>query len=108
MNSNSLWRDFLIRAALIIITVVIAVWSMPHDTTNIFHVERGKPWKYAELTAPFDFPILKSEEVIKHERDSVLKGYEPYYRYQDDIGRRTVKKFATDYRVSWSRRNMRN
>ena len=97
MNSNSLWRDFLIRAALIIITVVIAVWSMPHDTTNIFHVERGKPWKYAELTAPFDFPILKSEEVIKHERDSVLKGYEPYYRYQDDIGRRTVKKFATDY-----------
>ena len=70
---------------------------MPHDNTNLFHVEQGKPWKYAELTAPFDFPIYKAESVVKHERDSIMKEYEPYYKYNVEIERQMVHKFTTDY-----------
>ena len=51
------WRDILTRTILIIVTVTIVVWSMPHDSRSYFHVEQGKPWKYADFTAPFDFPI---------------------------------------------------
>jgi putative nucleotidyltransferase with HDIG domain len=70
---------------------------MPHDNTNLFHVEQGKPWKYAELTAPFDFPIYKAESVVKHERDSIMKEYQPYYKYNVEIERQMVHKFTTDY-----------
>ena len=92
-----IWHDILIRVVLVIITVAIVVWSMPHDNTNLFHVEQGKPWKYAELTAPFDFPIYKAESVVKHERDSIMKEYEPYYKYNVEIERQMVHKFTTDY-----------
>ena len=78
LKENLLWRDWLLRAALVIGTVAIVVWSMPHDNNNSYLVEQGKPWKYADLTAPFDFPVYKSDEAIKHERDSILKQYEPY------------------------------
>ncbi len=97
LKDNILWRDLLIRAALVIATVAIAVWSMPHESTSKFHIEQGKPWKYAEFTAPFDFPIHKSETVISQERDSLMKEYQPYYKYNEDIERKMVSKFTSDY-----------
>ncbi len=97
LKDNILWHDLLIRASLVIITVAIAVWSMPHENTSKFYIEQGKPWKYAEFTAPFDFPIHKSEAVISRERDSLMKEYQPYYKYNEDIERKMVTKFAADY-----------
>ena len=97
LRENIIWHDILIRALLVIVTVAIVVWIMPHENTNLFHVEQGKPWKYAELTAPFDFPIYKAESVVKHERDSIMKEYEPYYKYNVEIERQMVHKFTTDY-----------
>ena len=96
-RENIMWHDILIRALLVIVTVAIVVWFMPHENTNLYHVEEGKPWKYAELTAPFDFPIYKSESIIKHERDSIMKEYEPYYKYNVETERQMVHKFTTDY-----------
>lgn len=97
LKDNNIWREFLIYAALVVTTVAITVWAMPHDSSSIYHIEQGRPWKYGELTAPFDFAVMKSDEVIKHERDSALKHYEPYYRYQEDTERKMVKKFTADY-----------
>jgi len=91
------WRDILTRILLVIATVAIVVWVMPHDNRSYFLVEEGKPWKYADFTAPYDFPIYKSEEAIKNERDSALLNYQPYYRFNKDIEVRMVKKFITDY-----------
>ena len=62
------WRDILIRSAIVIITVIVVVWALPHDNISYFYVEEGKPWKYADFTAPFDFPIYKSEKAINEER----------------------------------------
>jgi putative nucleotidyltransferase with HDIG domain len=91
------WRDILTRSILIITTITIVVWSMPHDNRSYFHVEQGKPWKYADFTAPFDFPIYKSESVIRAERDSALSQYEPYYKYIHATGQQMVQKFRSDY-----------
>ena len=91
------WRDILTRTILIIVTVTIVVWSMPHDSRSYYHVEEGKPWKYADFTAPFDFPIYKSEAVIREERDSALSQYEPYYKYNQAVEQQMVQKFYKDY-----------
>ena len=81
IKNDTTWRDFLIRTGLIIASVVIIVWLMPRSTHNTYKIERGKPWAYADLKAPFDFPIYKSDEAVKAERDSLMKQYEPYYIY---------------------------
>ena len=67
------WRDILIRSAIVIITVIVVVWALPHDNISYFYVEEGKPWKYAE------------------------RNYEPYYNYNKDTELRMVNKFNTDY-----------
>ena len=94
---DTTWRDFLIRTGLIIASVVIIVWLMPRSTHNTYKIERGKPWAYADLKAPFDFPIYKSDEAVKTERDSLMKQYEPYYLYNSEIEGKQLRQFAKDY-----------
>lgn len=91
------WHDILTRSAIVLATVAIIVWLMPQDGQNYFYVEQGKPWKYADFTAPFDFPIYKSELAVKKEKDSLLKEYEPYFDYNKDIEGNMVRKFVTDH-----------
>ena len=70
---------------------------MPRNTQSSFKIERGKPWVYNDLSAPFDFPIYKSEEAVKAERDSLMKSYEPYYIYNEEIVGKQVRQFYKDY-----------
>ena len=103
MNTNfnikeeQTWRNLVMRAVLIIASVGVIVWAMPHDNRSYYHIEKGKPWKYADFTAPFDFPVYKSDEVIKAEKDSLMKGYEPYYQYHEGKETEMVKRFQKDY-----------
>ncbi|MBR4921600.1 MAG: HDIG domain-containing protein [Prevotella sp.] len=91
------WRNIVTRIVLVILSVGLIVWAMPRDNRNYFHVEQGKPWKYADFTAPFDFPVYKSEEAIRIEKDSLMKNYEPYYKFNQEKESQMVKKFQTDY-----------
>lgn len=97
LKEDGAWRGLLVRALLVISTVAVIVWSMPRENVNIFHAEKGKPWKYAEFTAPFDFPVYKSDAEIQHERDSVMRQYEPYYDYNAVTEQQMVRKFLADY-----------
>ena len=97
LKEDGAWRGLLVRALLVISTVAVIVWSMPRENVNIFHAEKGKPWKYAEFTAPFDFPVYKSDAEIQHERDSVMRQYEPYYDYNAVTEQQMVRKFQADY-----------
>lgn len=97
LKTDITWRDFLIRVGLTIVTVGLIVWSLPSDTNNTFKVEKGKPWNYADLRAPFDFPILKTEEAVKEERDSLLKQYEPYFNLNKTVEATQIRQFVKDY-----------
>lgn len=97
LKEDGAWRGLLVRALLVIGTVAVIVWSMPRENVNIFHAEKGKPWKYAEFTAPFDFPVYKSDAEIQRERDSVMRQYEPYYDYNAVTEQQMVRKFLADY-----------
>ena len=72
---NTYWRNLLIKVSLVAATVSLIVWAMPRDSSTNFKIEKGKPWRYSDFTAPFDFPIYKSEELVQKERDSLLKEF---------------------------------
>ncbi len=103
MNTNfnikeeQTWRNLVMRAVLIISSIGLIVWAMPHDNRSYFHIEKGKPWKYADFTAPFDFPVYKSDAAIRAEKDSLMKNYEPYYQFYQEKEGQMVTKFQKDY-----------
>ena len=91
------WHDLLVRIALVVISVLLLVWAMPRDSQMTFKAEQGKPWRYADFTAPFDFPIYKSDATINAERDSIMREYEPYYELNKETEGQMVSKFTQDY-----------
>ena len=91
------WHDFLIRVALVIGTVAITVWLMPRSSEFSFNAEKGRPWIYSDLSAPFDFPIYKSDEAVSKERDSLMKLYEPYFIINKDVSGKEIRQFYKDY-----------
>ena len=91
------WRFVLVRAAIVVGTVALISWFMPRDSSSYYQAEEGRPWKYADLTAPFDFPIYKSDEMISREKDSLMEEYEPYYNYDSEIGGKQVSAFVSDF-----------
>ena len=97
IKSDISWHVFLIRVGLIIGTVAIITWALPRDRNNTYRIEKGKPWIYSDLKAPFDFPIYKADEVVKAERDSLMRLYEPYFNFNKETEVIQTQQFAKDY-----------
>lgn len=62
--------------------VILTIYFFPREEKFRYHFQEGKPWKYGLLTAPFDFPVYKSDEVVKREQDSVLQTFSPYFKIE--------------------------
>ena len=97
VKNDMTWRDFLIRLGIVVCAVTLIVWLMPRNSYSSFKIELGKPWSYTNLSAPFDFPIYKSDEAVKAERDSLMERYEPYYIYNKDVAVKQIRQFYKDY-----------
>ena len=102
MKNNQLigsayWRNLLTRILIVVGTIALIVWTMPRDNENNYKIEVGKPWRYADFTAPFNFPIYKSEQVVQRQRDSLLREFEPYYNLDPTVEGRQIKQFTEDY-----------
>lgn len=90
-------RSMLIRIAIVVVTIALIVLAMPVDTVGAFYYETGKPWRYGDLTALFDFPIHKDETTVAAERDSVTRRFERYYNYNADEEGRQVRAFVSEF-----------
>ena len=66
---NLVWRSYAARIILVLITTAIIIAVLPRTQGKMYHYDEGKPWLYDQLIAKFDFPIFKSEETLKSERD---------------------------------------
>jgi len=58
------WHEIWIKTVLVVASVALIVWAMPREAGSFnFKTEVGRPWRYADLTAPFDFPVYKVRSV---------------------------------------------
>lgn len=61
-----------------LLALVITIFA-PKKQGFIYQFYKGKPWQGELLTAPYDFPVYKSEAVINMERDSIKEKVPPIY-----------------------------
>jgi len=89
-------RNLMTRTLLVVGTIAIIVWFLPRTAQQHFHYDIGKPWPYATLIAKFEFPIYKSDEAVKAEKDSLMQFFEPYYTQNDDVERVQTARLLAD------------
>ncbi len=110
MNAHlkDLWTRYYrhtIRIIAFVAAAVVMIWSFPDNNKFRYTYELNRPWRYDDVIAPFDFPIYKTADELRLERDSILQKSRPYYRREEisavDV-RAEVDKMLTQYRSKFT------
>ena len=84
-------------AAYFVVAALLIAYFFPREGKFRYQFYEGKPWRYGLLTAPSDFPIYKTDEEVRNERDSVLRTFEPYFRLNTEVVTKEVEQLRTNY-----------
>lgn len=91
IDTSNIWQAIFFIAA-----VTLTIMFIPRERQFRYYFEEGKPWRYGLLTAPFDFAVYKDDTTIKHEQDSVLESFKPYFTLDKTIAMSEADKFRND------------
>ena len=82
---------------LYILVAAVIVYIFPSGSKFNYSYEMGKPWIYEALTAPGNFPILKSADEMSKDYNMLLKQYyTPYFHTDESVEKEMLKKFDKD------------
>ena len=95
MKTNTQQKIFI--TAVFTAVVIVICLLLPREKTVNLEFAEGKPWRYEQLTAPFDFAITKSEATLQRERAKVLAAQRPYYTKDAKVGEAAIDSFTTFY-----------
>ncbi|MDB2606249.1 HDIG domain-containing protein [Zobellia sp.] len=91
-NQSLLYKYFLY-----LVSVACIVFFFPKGGKFKYEYQKGKPWQYDNLYAPFDFSIQKNREDISKEKAELLKNQIDYFRLdtsvQDAVSQDYEQKF---------------
>lgn len=85
----------LVPAAFLVITLLM-LWAIPREGQFKYQYQKGTPWMYESLDATFDFPILKTEEEIRTERERLTRNFIPYFAMKPDIEATQLRYFSSE------------
>ena len=86
----------LFRVLLTLAAAVLIVLFLPRERTMTYEYTIGKPWRYGQIMAAYDFPIYKSEQAIREELDSAFSRFQPYYKLDATVGKTQMAAFQKD------------
>jgi len=86
-------KKYLYHLILFVASIIIVVFISPREGKFKYEFQKGKPWLSASLIAPWDFPVLKPDNVLARERDSILKYFAPYFKLDSDLEKKKIEEF---------------
>lgn len=90
-------KDYVLRIIMLLAAIAAVTFFLPREKDFGFDFKLNKPWTHKQLIASYDFPIYKSENTLKAERDSVMKLFQPYFTEDKSIAKTQInllrKKF---------------
>lgn len=97
------WSDLPNWAQVVLVFGVIVLISFMFPTSIKFDYtyERGQRWKYNDLVAPFDYPILKPAIALEEERNSILEARDPYFLYDEKVAEAEQATFESAFQAQF-------
>lgn len=82
----------------IVSSIVCLLFVLPNDFEEFnYTYQIGEPWRYEQLIAQHEFPVSKSPQQRKHEEDSVLRDFAPYFTIASNVATQQLNNFRADY-----------
>ena len=82
-------------------TTILIVYFFPKGGKFKYDFQKGKPWQYETLIAPFDIAIQKNNDELTQERQAITNAIIPYYQLdqqkQQAIHKAYTQELASKY-----------
>ena len=80
---------------LVLATTAVIVWALPRKPGKEYVYDIGKPWTYDMLISDIEFPVLKSEEMLRNDSIRNRKTYQYAYQKEKKIGDDAIAEFIS-------------
>lgn len=90
-------RNYAVLTLCVAVSVIALIYSLPRESKFGYIYELDKPWRYQQLIASYDFPVVKTEAELQRERDSTAASFEPYYAADSLTGEKQVAALQADF-----------
>lgn len=102
--TNSLYKNqaLIYKVFLLFLTTFVIIYLFPKGSQFKYDFNKGKPWQYDNLYAPFDFAILKSSEEIKEEKEQIFQNNIPFYDYNEKIPAQVASEVEKELQLVFS------
>lgn len=80
---NTIYQNnsIIYKILLFVATVFLVVYFFPKGGKFKYEFQKGKPWQYDNLYAPFDFAIQKNSEIIEQEKKEITENSKLFFEY---------------------------
>jgi len=78
---------------------VFVVYIFPRGGQFKYEYQKGKTWQHPTLFAPFNFTILKSEQELAEEKQTIEIQQPKYYRYDSSIYENVILKYNEKFKL---------
>ncbi|NND61587.1 MAG: HDIG domain-containing protein [Flavobacteriaceae bacterium] len=87
-------QSLIYKVFLYLIATVLVIYLLPKGGLFKYDFQKGKPWQYENLYAPFDFTIKKDEAVLESEIEYLRSNTIPYFDYNEEVANTTTQGFV--------------
>ncbi|MEO9660853.1 HD family phosphohydrolase [Maribacter dokdonensis] len=86
-------QSLIFKYILYVVAVAFIVFFLPKGGKFKYEFQKGKPWQFENLYAPFDFSIQKTDAEIAKEKQIIENNQLPYYSYDEGIVEKVRESF---------------
>lgn len=97
-------HETVFKYMLILAAILLIVIALPKETQFNYSYQKGKPWPYDNLMAPFDFAINKTEAELNEEKAEVMRTIHPFYKVNEALKDNKIRQFREELTEFWNKK----
>ncbi len=90
-------QSLIYKYILYAVSIFLVVFFFPKGGKFKYEFQKGKPWQYDNLYAPFDFSIKKTDEEIAKEKLNIQNNLIDYYAFDEDLEKEVYYAFERKF-----------
>jgi putative nucleotidyltransferase with HDIG domain len=95
-------QSHIYKYLLYIVSIGCIVFFFPKGGKFKYEFQKGKPWQYENLYAPFDFSIKKSDADIAKEKTAIKNAHLDYFRFDQKIASEVFAQYPEKFDALFS------
>ncbi|MCF6298090.1 MAG: HDIG domain-containing protein [Flavobacteriaceae bacterium] len=95
-------QSFIYKVFVFLTATLLVIYLLPKGGQFKYNFQKGKPWQYENLYAPFSFTIKKDKESIDKEIEDIKNNAVPYFEIDPDKLTAIETQFKNNINQSYS------